>query len=88
MSNVGIWTGVIQAGVVLLGGGWGVWKVARDQGTKDAQLKRIIKQVEPNTGTSLRDDVQKLRDDVTALREDFRRFSADVDRRLLTLERK
>lgn len=68
-----------QTLVSIFGGGAAVAVYFKRRGASEEKLNRIIKQVEPNAGTSLRDDV-------TLLTDEFRRFANTVDQRLKRLE--
>lgn len=69
-----------QALVTLVGGGYALWKFAVAHGRDQAKIDRVLRQVEPNGGGSLRDDV-------TTLGRDFRAFREEMRSRVSALER-
>lgn len=72
---------VAQAVVTLVGGGYALWKFAVAHGKDVERMERVLKQVEPNKGSSMRDDL-------TELKEQFGRFTAATEGRLKLLENK
>ncbi len=78
--DIGTGTLMVQAALTVCGGAYAAWRFLLNQAKREAKIDRVLRQVEPNGGGSLRDDL-------TDLKSDFARFRKEMERRLSTIER-
>lgn len=77
--DIGTGTLMVQAALTVCGGAYAAWRFLLNQAKREAKIDRVLRQVEPNGGGSLRDDL-------TDLAADFKRFRTEIDRRLTRIE--